>query len=76
MDGSIVGTHIMLAATNYGVDNIWIKLFDKELTKELFGLEENIEPICLMPLGYRKEEYKGSPLHNLRKNLDEIVTYM
>ena len=76
MDGSIVGTHIMLAATNYGVDNIWIKLFDKELTKELFGLEENIQPICLMPLGYRKEEYKGSPLHNLRKNLDEIVTYM
>ena len=76
MDGSIVATHIMLAATNYHVDNIWIKLFDKELIKELFKLEENLEPICLMPIGYRREDYKGSPLHNLRKNLDEIVTYM
>lgn len=75
MDASIVATHIMLGATNYGVDNIWIKLFDPEKVKELFNLEEGIEPICLMPLGYRSEEYRGSAWHNLRKELNEVVEY-
>ena len=76
MDASIFATHVMLAATNYGVDNIWIKLFDKEKIIEEFNLSDNLEPVCLMPLGYRREDYKGSPWHNIRKSLDEIVTYL
>ena len=76
MDASIFATHVMLAATNYGVDNIWIKLFDKEKIIEEFNLSDILEPVCLMPLGYRREDYKGSPWHNIRKSLDEIVTYL
>ena len=51
-------------------------LFDKEKIIEEFNLSDNLEPVCLMPLGYRREDYKGSPWHNVRKNLDEIVTYL
>ncbi len=76
MDASIVATHLMLAATNYGVDNIWIRMFDPKLLKEEFNLSDNLEVVCLMPLGYRREDYKGSPWHNIRKELDEIVTYI
>lgn len=75
VDASIFATHVMLAATNYNVDNIWVKLFDKEKIKTLFNLDDGVEPVCLMPLGYREEEYKGSPNHNVRKNLEDIVTY-
>ena len=76
MDASIVATHIMLGATNYGVDNIWIKLFDKEKIKEEFNLDDNLEVVCLMPFGYRSEDYAGSIWHNDRKSLDEVVSYM
>lgn len=76
MDATIVATHMMLEATNLGVDNIWIEMFDKDKLKEIFKLEDNIEPICLMPLGYRKEDSKPSPLHSIRKPLKETVKYL
>lgn len=76
MDASIVATHLMLAATNYHVDNIWIKLFDKNIIKKEFHLEENIEPICLIPLGYKTDDYKASPLHTDRKPITETVEFL
>ncbi len=75
MDACIVATHMMLEVTNIGVDNIWIEMFDKDTLKQEFNLEENIEPICLIPLGYKTDDCKPSPMHNKRKNLSEIVVY-
>ncbi len=75
MDACIVATHLMLGATSYGIDNIWIEMFDKDIIKSEFNLEENIEPICLIPLGYRADDYAGNPLHNKRKELEETVKY-
>ena len=34
MDSCIVATHMMLEATNLGVDNIWIEAFDEKILKE------------------------------------------
>ena len=76
MDATIVATHMMLEATNLNVDNIWIEMFDKNKLKEIFKLKDNIEPICLMPLGYRKKDSKPSPLHSIRKPLKETVKYL
>ncbi len=75
MDACIVATQMMLEATNIGVDNIWIEMFDKETLKHEFNLEENIEPICLIPLGYKTDDCKPSPMHDKRKDLSEIVEY-
>jgi len=75
MDACIVATHLMLGATNYGVDNIWIEYFDKDILKKEFNLDENIEPICLIPLGYKSDDYEGNPTHNKRKNLEEMAEY-
>lgn len=76
MDASIVTTHMMLAAKNENVDSIWIEMFDKTKLKELFNLDDNIEPICLLPLGYQTDDYPGNPNHNIRKDLKEIVEYL
>ncbi len=76
MDACIVATHLMLGATNYGVGNIWIEMFDKDFIKSAFALGENVEPICLIPLGYKAEDDKGNPLHHQRKELEEIVEYL
>ena len=75
MDACIVATHMMLEATNLGIDNIWIEMFDKKILKQEFNLGENIEPICLIPLGYKTDDCKPSPMHNTRKDLSEIVEY-
>lgn len=76
MDGCIVATHLMLAATNYGVDNIWIKFFDKDILKKEFDLAPNVEPICLIPLGYKSDDYEGNPAHNQRKKIKETVEFV
>ncbi len=76
MDASIVATHMMLAAKNENVDSIWIEMFDKTKLKELLSLDNNIEPICLLPLGYKTDNYPGNPNHNKRKDLKEIVEYL
>lgn len=76
MDACIVATHMMLEATNIGVDNIWIEMFDKQELIKQFNLEENIEPICLIPIGYKADDYTGNLLHNQRKDLKETVEFI
>lgn len=68
--------NMMLEATNVGVDNIWIEMFNKQELKKQFHLEEKIEPICLIPIGYKADDYKGNPSHNNRKNLKDIVEFI
>ncbi len=75
MDATIVGVHMMLEATNLGIDSIWVKMFDKDILKREFEIPSNIEPVFLMPLGYRADDCKPSPMHNSRKNLKDIVIY-
>lgn len=75
MDASIVATHMMLEAANLGIDSVWVELFDSNKVKELFELPNEIEPICLLPLGYRDENGKPSENHSKRKPLEETVIY-
>ena len=76
MDAVIAATHMMLEATNLGVDNIWIEMFDKNILKKEFKLEEDLEPICLLMLGYRSSDCPVNPMHKVRKELSEIVEYV
>ena len=75
MDSCIVATHMMLEATNVGVDNIWIESFDENVLREEFQIPDAYIPVCLLPLGYRAEDCPMNPLHDKRKNLDELVEY-
>ena len=76
MDATIVATHMMLEATNIGVDNIWIKMFDKEALIKEFNLSDNIEPICLIPIGYKTDDCPVNPMHNQRKDLSKTVKFI
>lgn len=75
MDACIVATHMMLEATNVGLGSIWIEFFDAKKLKQEFNLDSNIEPICLIPLGYVADDYNGNPMHSIRKNIKEMVEY-
>ena len=73
VDASIVATHMMLEATNQWFGNIWIDLFDRDIVREEFDIPENLQPVCLLPMGYKAEDCPMNPMHNQRKNLSEIV---
>ena len=75
MDSCIVATHMMLEATNIGVDNIWIESFDEFVLREEFKIPSEYIPVCLLPLGYRAVDCPINPLHKIRKNIEEIVEY-
>ena len=74
MDASIVATHMILEATNLGIDSVWVGMFDSNKIKEAFNI--NLEPICLIPLGYRTDDYVASPMHNNRKGMTDLVEYI
>ena len=75
MDSCIVGTHMILEATNLGVDNIWVESFDENVLRDEFGIPAEFTPVLLMPLGYKAEDCPINPLHDKRKELEEIVEY-
>ena len=75
MDCSIVATHMMLCATSLGVDNIWIEMFKSDVLKEEFDIPEYLEPVCLLPLGYKSKLCPPSPLHKIRKKITDLVEY-
>lgn len=76
MDATIVATHMILKATDLGINSVWVDMFDNQLAKELFELPSGIEPICLIPLGYKEETCNPSPMHSNRKELSEMVEYI
>ena len=75
MDATIVATHMILEATNLGLDNVWVLMFDKEILKKNFNLVDE-EPVCLIPIGYKTDDCTPSAMHNSRKELEEIVKYV
>lgn len=75
MDSCIVATHMMLEATNLDVDNIWIESFDEVILREEFNISDEFIPVCLLPLGYKTEDCPINPLHDKRKNIEDLVEY-
>lgn len=73
-DASIVATHIMLAATDEGVDSCWVNCFDPDRLHDLLKLPANEEILMLLDLGYADEDGQPLPNHFSRKPLSETVT--
>ncbi|MBQ1550911.1 MAG: nitroreductase family protein [Bacilli bacterium] len=73
-DASICTTHMMLEAYNIGLGSCWINLMDYSKCREVFNLDENIVPLCLLDVGY--SDMPAGPLHSKSKEIDEIFSVM
>ena len=67
---------MILEATNLNIDSTWIEAFDKNEVKNVFDFETNLEPVCIINLGYKTDDCPENPMHNQRKNVSEIVEYI
>lgn len=76
IDATIVATHMILKATDLNIDSTWIEAFEKNEVKEAFSLDESIDPVCIINLGYKTDDCPENPFHNQRKELNEIVKYV
>lgn len=75
-DASIVTTHMMLAATNAGVDSCWLNFFDPEAVAKALNLPENEQVLMLLDLGHAAPDAGPLPNHTSRKPLAETVKYL
>lgn len=77
IDASIVTDHMMLEATDLGLDSLWVCAFNPEIVKSEFNVPENIEPINILALGYSDKEPASKERHNTtRKPLEEMIDYV
>lgn len=75
VDGSIIGTHIMLAVHNLGLGSTWVGHFDPAVFSKDFNLPPNIVPVALFPIGYLSPEARPASLHTKRRPLSETIVY-
>lgn len=52
IDASIVTTHMMLMATDLGLNSVWITYFDPKVVKEKFNIPDNYEVVNILAIGY------------------------
>lgn len=76
VDASIVTTHMMLEAWEYGVGSTWVMSFDPQAVRKAFSLSEDLIPVSILVMGYPSEDCQPNPLHFKKKELDETVTFL
>ncbi len=66
---AIAVEHIVLRALDFGLGTCWIRLIDERAIRDIFGWDENIHVVCVLPLGYPAEE----PEPRKRLPLEDIL---
>jgi nitroreductase len=72
VDAAIVMDHMILAAAAEGLGTCWIGAFDAAALRAGLGLEDDLEPVCMTPLGYPEESPDARP----RLALEAIVRHV
>lgn len=76
VDASIVATYLMLAAENEGLATLWVGSFDPALLRGILPGSEGYELVAMINVGYPAPESQPSPMHGVRKVMDEFLTKM
>jgi len=75
-DAAIITDHMMLTATDLGLNTLWMAWFDREMIRKDFALPPNLEPINLLLVGYGEKEPKSPDRHaETRKPLEELAFF-
>jgi len=76
-DGAIAAEHILLAAEEQGLGACWCQIYNRDeseqMVRELCGIPENLNVLCVISLGYKDEERKQYELAKLRYDKIHVV---
>lgn len=68
-NAAIAIEHIVLRALDFGLGTCWIRLLDEAKIKAIFGWDDTIHVIALLPIGYPAE----FPKQRKRLGIDQII---
>ena len=71
VDVTIAMDHLILAAADLGLGTCWVGAFNPDITRQVLGLPDGVEPVAFTPLGYPDDQ----PRNKSRKSLGELVRY-
>lgn len=71
-DTAAATQNLLLTATAYGLGSCWVGSFDETEVREGLGLDENLRPVAIIPVGYPAEEAEEIP----RRSVDEVTLVM
>lgn len=66
---AIAVEHIVLRALDFGLGTCWVRLIDEQMVRDMFGWDNNIHVVALLPIGFPAE----SPPPRRRLNMDDII---
>jgi nitroreductase len=76
IDASIVTDQMMMAATDLGLDTLWLTWFDPQIVRSEFQIPEEYEPVNLLAIGHNGAEPASPSRHEkMRKPLKETVFF-
>ena len=61
--------HIVLRALDFGLGSCWVRMLDEKKIRAIFGWEDSIHVVALLPLGYPDE----APTPRKRRTIEEII---
>lgn len=61
--------HIVLRALDFDLSTCWIRALKEDKVRNIFGWNENIYPVALLPIGYPDE----NPAPRKRLNIEDII---
>jgi nitroreductase len=61
--------HIVLRALDFGLGSCWVRAFDEQMVKDIFGWGDDISVVALLPVGYPDE----APAPRKRRTIEEIL---
>ena len=64
--------NILLCAADLGLGSCWVASFNKDAAKEMLKIDESMQPVAVLPIGYHNNE-NPKPI---RKSIDDTVTYI
>ena len=72
-DGSIVTTHMMLAAKDLGLDTLWARGFNAQDIEKAFDLPPQMKLVCLLDVGYADPQHgQPGPRHSQRIPMEQF----
>lgn len=76
MDASIVGTHMMLEASEQGLGSCWVKFFNPKEVAAAFDIPGNLTPSFLLDVGYPQKGAAPNKMHFERREVKDFATFM
>jgi len=61
--------HIVLRALDFGLGSCWVRAFDEQMVKDIFGWGDSISVVALLPVGYPDE----APPPRKRRTIEDIL---